>query len=78
MKKQERESTVHSFDIGDEVRFVPMHAEGNMQHPDCENGRVTSKNERYVFVSFNNFGPQACSPSQLVRMRWGWPEEVSK
>lgn len=41
------------FNPGDEVIYVPYHAEGNRKHTDCEWGRVSSVNDHYVFVRFN-------------------------
>lgn len=37
---------------GDKVRYVPNHANGNMEHDDCEDGIVKSKNDTYVFVQY--------------------------
>ncbi len=59
------------FARGDIVRYVPYHAEGDLTHPDCEVGEVTSTNHVYVFVRFTSphlrHFPQACAPDQLVR-----------
>jgi len=40
------------FYPGQRVMYVPMHAYGNVRHPDCEEGVVSSVNEKYVFVSY--------------------------
>lgn len=55
--------------MGDKVRYVPYHAYGDCQHPDCEDGVVTSKNSVYVFVRLGgkNYSA-ACSPDQLVHL----------
>lgn len=59
------------FPEGAEVRYVPYHAHGDCAHPDCELGRVTSKNHRFVFVLFTHprvrHWPQACNVDQLIR-----------
>jgi hypothetical protein len=57
------------FHAGDLVRYVPYHAGGNVHHPDCENGRITSKNDHYVFVRFSGSTSQACKPDQLRKYR---------
>ena len=60
------------------VRYVPMHAYGNITHPDCEDGTVSSVNMHFVFVKFDKqvakFGwdgttSQACQPSGLRLMQ---------
>lgn len=55
--------TVNDFRVGDRVTYVPNHArdaEGRplLTHPDCEDGVVTSKNDRFVFVKFKPWGRQ--------------------
>jgi hypothetical protein len=61
------EPSVIDFHPGDHVRYVPYHAYGDHKHPDCENGKVTSTNEFYVFVRFRGETSQACKPDQLVK-----------
>lgn len=57
------------FSAGDWVVYVPGHAEGNVLHPDCERGTVTSVGETSGLV-FVRYGAQpnakATSPSDLV------------
>jgi hypothetical protein len=56
------------FKAGDHVRYVPYHAHGDLTHPDCEDGVVTSTNDAYVFVRFGTkTQSQACKRDQLVR-----------
>lgn len=38
--------------VGARVRYVPNHAHGDLNHPDCELGIVTSWNEAAVFVRY--------------------------
>lgn len=33
------------FQAGDRVVYVPTHAEGDRNHPDCERGKVSSVND---------------------------------
>lgn len=39
---------------GMKVRYIPTHAKGDPFHSDCENGIISSKNKKYVFVKYNN------------------------
>lgn len=61
------EKTVDDFVVGQNVRYIPNHADDG-SHPDCEDGQVTSKNDKYVFVKFNpcNSHGQACDPTNLL------------
>lgn len=71
------EQTKQAIKPGDRVRYVPFHASGDKLHPDCEDGKVSSINSRFVFVRFDKhvgrFGwdgatSQACNPEDLVRL----------
>jgi hypothetical protein len=42
-----------SFIPGMRVHYVPRHALGNLNHPDCEKGTVSSKGRFLVFVKFD-------------------------
>lgn len=58
------------FRAGERVHYVPYHANGDIRHRDCENGIVTSTNDRFVFVKFNqnhDYG-KACKPDQLRKI----------
>lgn len=66
---------LNDFRVGQRVIYVPMHAEGDLSHPDCEHGRISSKNEYFVFVRFDKHvqtlgwdgaTAQCCDPSDLV------------
>lgn len=35
------------------VAYIPLHAEGDINHPDVEYGRVSSTNSHTVFVKFD-------------------------
>lgn len=57
------------FKPGMFVRYVPHHAHGDIKHPDCEMGVVTSRTETFVFVRFGvRIHSQACKPDQLVEV----------
>lgn len=69
--------TLADFAKGDLVRYIPSHAEGNKDHPDCENGVVSSTNDKYVFVKYDNkmcimttgdepYTAQATDPEDLI------------
>jgi hypothetical protein len=42
------------FSKGQRVRYIPHHANGDTKHPDCENGVVSSVNDTWVFVKYDN------------------------
>ena len=57
------------------VVYVPHHANGGRSHKDCEHGRVSSVNDKYVFVRFDEqvrvlgwdqATGKACDPADLV------------
>lgn len=65
---------LEDFKPGMAVRYVPGHAHGDIGHPDCEDGRVSSVGA-YVFVKFNRqvarigwdgTTAQSCDPDTLV------------
>ncbi len=58
--------SVNDFAIGDRVRYVPVHAHGDIHHPDCQDGRVEDKNNAYLYVRFP-IGLQVCYADQLVK-----------
>lgn len=36
------------------VLYVPTHAHGDLDHPDCKRGVVSSVNDWWVFVKYDN------------------------
>lgn len=42
------------FKHGDRVRYIPNRAAGDIRHADCQDGVVSSTNEKFVFVKYNN------------------------
>jgi hypothetical protein len=58
------------IEIGDRVIYVPTHAEGNLNHLDCEYGTVSSWNDKFIFVKYVRNGipqmtAQATDPRDL-------------
>lgn len=39
---------------GMRVKYIPTHLKGMPLHLDCEKGIISSKNEKYVFVKYDN------------------------
>ena len=57
------------FEKGDRVKYVPNHANGDVFHPDCELGTVSSTNRRFVFVTYKNKTfAEATDPANLVKI----------
>lgn len=60
------------FKEGDRVVYMPLHADGDLTHPDCETGTVTRVGGKYTFVKFDkNRTDQpgvACDPDDLVSL----------
>jgi hypothetical protein len=51
------------------VQYIPGHARGDRCHPDCEVGRVISKDEIHVLVSYGpNLYSEETDPGNLVRL----------
>lgn len=46
--------TTSDFSKGERVIYVPNHAEGMTWHPDCQCGVVSSTNDKWVFVKYDN------------------------
>lgn len=76
MRKLNSERT--NFEPGDDVTYMPSQAHGDRYHPDCEQGRVSSVNDKYVFVKFNakvarlgweGTTAEACDPNTLVKRK---------
>lgn len=54
---------------GDRVKYIPGHAHGDDNHPDCETGTVTSVKPGRVFVRFSGCTSQCCTPTDLKLIR---------
>lgn len=66
--------TIESFKVGQRVKYIPMHVDGDEWHPDCETGTVSSVGEKNVFVKFDKkvvrhgmdgTTAEACDPEDL-------------
>ena len=55
-------------DIDSPVTYIPTHANGNASHPDVERGRISSFNERTLWVRFKSINGESVNPKDLV---WG-------
>ena len=60
---------------GARVKYIPGVANGDPYHPDCETGFVSTHNDQYVFVKFDqslsqnnwdNVTSQSCKPEDLL------------
>jgi hypothetical protein len=60
------------FKKGEKVLFVPDIADGDLKHPDCEEGVVSSINNKFVFVNYRSGSNQATYRMHLVRLPSGW------
>ncbi len=52
--KRKFELITADFKKGDLVRYIPHHAKGDSGHKDCQNGVVSSINDKFVFVKYDN------------------------
>ena len=67
--------TIDDFKIGDNIIYIPTHANGNRKHPDCEHGYVTGKGKTTVFCKFYDkhgrlrtvANSEGCDPSDLLK-----------
>lgn len=74
------QSSPDNFKSGERVLYAPTHAKGDLSHPDCEQGTVSSTSARFVFVRFDRpvsgvgcfevegQTPKACFPIDLVHI----------
>lgn len=58
--------------IGESVIYVPTHANGDLNHEDCEYGKISSFNDKFIFVKYIRNGifqqtAQATRPEDLHR-----------
>lgn len=64
--KMQADLALADFHEGQEVRYVPHHANGDEAHADCQIGIVDSVGSMFVFVIFDGKRqPEACYPDQL-------------
>jgi len=43
---------IRDFKRGMQIVYVPTHANGDLEHSDCEYGFVSSINDRFVFCRY--------------------------
>lgn len=65
---------VRELKPGQRVRYIPGHAYGDISHPDCEDGKISSIGTIAVFVKFDKSvgrhgwdgaTPQGCNAEDL-------------
>jgi hypothetical protein len=57
------------FPEGKRVRYIPAHAHGDPNHPDCEDGIVSTTNDKFVFVRYGGRAHGiATDPDDLIRL----------
>lgn len=76
------------FKVGDQVLYIPTHAEGDPSHPDCEEGFVTSVGAngavfcRYFFPRHGGIRTRANSestyPDDLILFNHRSPAEIQR
>lgn len=54
--------------IGSSVTYIPIHAGGDINHPDVKRGTISSFNEHTVFVRYNGSTGQSTPIHCLI---WG-------
>ena len=78
-------SPISKFKMYQRVKYIPLHANGDINHEDCSIGFVNSTNELYVFVKFakqlalfnwNGTTSQACDPLDLIILSGHWPKDT--
>lgn len=59
-------------DVGKIVTYVPNHAQGDLTHPDCQVGHITSFNESCVFVRFHRYSASHSTSHSVKREQLVW------
>ena len=70
---------IADFKKGDLVLYIPNHAGGDVCHDNCQRGVVSSTNDAWVFVKYDNMAcimktgnepyiAQATSPDNLTKL----------
>lgn len=76
-------TTTEDFIKGKRVRYVPRHVEGDVSSSQCQDGVVSSTNDKQVFVKYDNletlmktgdepFTAQATDPNDLIPLPLFW------
>lgn len=66
---QIEEQTLTEEDVGRRVRYVPMHADGDVTHEDCEDGKISGWNDKFVFVRYHQGDTSAATLPEDLRWR---------
>ena len=56
---------VSSANIGDNITYCPPHVKGDCSHFDAEHGRISTVDERGIFVRFKSSSGQKCPTKNL-------------
>lgn len=68
--------SIEDFQPEDRVFYIPKHVKGDRSHPECRWGTVSSKNDKIVFVRFDEqvsklgwhgATSQGCNPKDLEK-----------
>jgi len=51
--------------VTDNISYCPDHCKGNLAHSDVEHGKVSTVDERGVFVRFKGPNGEKCNPENL-------------
>lgn len=79
---------LEQFKKGYRVKYIPNHAEGDENHSDCKEGVVSSVNDSWVFVKYDNlemrmqtgdepYTAQATDPEDLILGSDSWRQFIS-
>jgi hypothetical protein len=56
---------VSTKNVVDNITYCPPHAKGNCGHPDVEHGRISTVDERGIFVKFKANCGAKCNSENL-------------
>uniref|UniRef100_A0A6M3L608 Uncharacterized protein n=1 Tax=viral metagenome TaxID=1070528 RepID=A0A6M3L608_9ZZZZ len=78
----------NDFKRGDQIMYIPIHANNNPKHPDCEKGFVTSVKGESIFCRYwsnrypNELRTKSCSEatprSYLIYYRYMTQDTITK
>jgi len=69
---------LNDFNKGDRVIYIPNHANRDSKHPDCKKGCVSSKNDKYVFVKYDNLMSVMVTGDEPYTAQATRPEDLCK
>jgi hypothetical protein len=56
---------VSNKNVGDCITYCPLHAKGKLDHSDVEHGKISTVDERGIFVRFKSNSGEKCKPENL-------------